>query len=66
MAFGLALEFPPNPLHAHTVAVLVLILFGDTGSFSFGLNCWGKKKRVNFPSGESQNQVVVAAKMALS
>ena len=51
MAFGLALEFPPNPLHAHTVAILVLILFGDTGSFSFGLNCWGKKRESTFRVG---------------
>ena len=45
MAFGLALEFPPKLLHAHSVVDLVLLLFGDTGSFSFALNCWGKKKR---------------------
>ena len=45
MAFGLALEFPPKLLHAHSVVDLVLLLFGDTGSFSFALNWWGKKKR---------------------
>lgn len=38
-------RIPPKPLHAHSVVDLVLLLFGDTGSFSFASNCWGKKKR---------------------
>lgn len=66
MAFGLALEFPPQSLACMHSGCPCSDSVWWHGFILLCFELLGEKKRITFRSGESQNQVVVAARMALS